>query len=100
MKADMNLIIYVDNLVEIFVDIKKFYKQINKKSTLFKNNKIDKKSLLSILNEYLAKENDDYLLQNEFFTFKDDIKDIDINRKDKIVYIKKKDNFNNKFKFI
>ena len=80
----MNLIIYVDNL-----DIKNFYIKQIKNQHYLKTIKLIKKLLLSILNEYLENENDDSVLKNEFFTFKDDINDIDINRKDKNVYIKK-----------
>ena len=46
----MNLITYVDNLVEIFMDIKIFYsKQIKKYQKLEKNRKVIKSMMISNL---------------------------------------------------
>ena len=45
MKANMNLVTYEDNLVEIIMDIKKFYiAKIKKISIVSKKNKINKKT--------------------------------------------------------
>ena len=74
----MNLITYVDNLVEIFMDIKIFYnKQIKKISKVGKKQKGNKKhdDIKSLLNIEFDSDSDTEEILNEILSFNDDNKE-------------------------
>ena len=74
----MNLITYVDNLVEIFMDIKIFYsKQIKKVSKVWKKQKSNKKhdDIKSLLNIEFDSDSDTKEIINEILSFNDDNKE-------------------------
>ena len=78
MKENMNLITYVDDLVEIFMDIKIFYnkqtKKVSKVGNKHKNNK-KHEDIKSLLNISLENDSDKKEILNEILSFNDDNKE-------------------------
>ena len=78
MKENMNLITYVDNLVEIFMDIKIFYNKQTKKVSKVGNKKKNNKKhedIKSLLNISLENDSDTKEILNEILSFNDDNKE-------------------------